>query len=481
MAELVTTGQSFGVPIAAVLDPSDALTSEHFQTVGAATVTELTPGVPTTVPVGYYSVDGTHAGFRSPAPAVGVDEPRWDAVSHTPTPQRADGSYGLPFEGLRIVDMGIIVAGGELSRLFADLGAEVIKVESATYPDGLRQARAGDRMSESFAWTHRNKLGLGLDLRNPAGADVFTRLLADADAVFANFKPGTLAGLGFSYDRMRDINPDIVLAESSAYGDTGPWSMRMGYGPLVRAGTGVTRLWTAPPGPGEVEEAPGRHRFFDATTVFPDHVVGRITAIGALAGLIQRDRTGAGARIHVSQAEACVSQLDTVFVAAADSPALQPDTATHTVYPCAGDDEWCVVSITGEDDRKAIEQVIGSAGLADWTTVRSPVEVAETLQALGIAAAPMARRMELLEDPQLLSRRIFQPMAHPLFELPLPSETAAAPFRHIPPAPIRPAPLPGQHTREICHKILGFDDDTTEKLISDGVLFSTDAPQEGQS
>lgn len=471
MAELVTTGQSFGVPIAEVLDASAALTSEHFEAVGAATTADLAPGVSATVPVGYYSVDGAHAGFRYPAPELGAHEPSW--VSERVRRPDADLAQGLPFAGLRIVDMGIIVAGGELSRLFADLGAEVIKVESASYPDGLRQARAGDQMSESFAWTHRNKLGLGLDLRSPLGAEVYAQLLADADAVFANFKPGTLAGLGFSYDRMREINPDIVLAESSAYGDTGPWSVRMGYGPLVRAGTGVTTLWTSPDA---AAEQSARHRFYDATTVFPDHVVGRITAIGALAALIYRDRTGVGARIHVSQAEACVSQLDTVFVAAANSAALQPDTASHRVYPCAGDDEWCVVSVTSDEDRRALNRLLGDADLAEWTAARSPFEVAETLQTLGVAAAPMSRRLDLLEDPQLLSRGLFQSMHHPLFELALPSETGVAPFQHIPAAPTRPAPLPGQHTREICHKILGFDDDTTEQLIAEGVLFSTDAP-----
>ena len=138
----------------------------------------------------------------------------------------------------------MIVAGGELGRLFADLGAEVIKIESATYPDGLRQTPPGQAMSRSWALTHRNEYGLGLDLRSHEGADIFSRLVAGADAVFANFKPGTLASLGFSYEKLRELNPRIVLAESSAFGATGPWSARMGYGPLVRATTGVTRLWT---------------------------------------------------------------------------------------------------------------------------------------------------------------------------------------------------------------------------------------------
>ncbi len=131
--------------------------------------------------------------------------------------------------------------------------------------------------------------------------------------MFANFKPGTLAALGFPYDTLRSLNPRVVLAESSAFGDNGPWSKRMGYGPLVRATAGVSKLWTDPtPATGRGRDS--RHRFYDATTVFPDHVVGRITAIGALAALIHRDRTGTGARVHVSQAEAVVNQLDARYV-----------------------------------------------------------------------------------------------------------------------------------------------------------------------
>lgn len=152
----------------------------------------------------------------------------------------------------------MIVAGGELGRLFADLGADVVKVESAAYPDGLRQTPPGQRMSRSWALTHRNERSLGLDLRDPRGAELFARLVAQADAAFANFKPGTLDSLGFTYERLRELNPRIVLAESSAFGAAGPWSTRMGYGPLVRATTGVTSLWTSPDG-----------GFYDATTIFP--------------------------------------------------------------------------------------------------------------------------------------------------------------------------------------------------------------------
>jgi crotonobetainyl-CoA:carnitine CoA-transferase CaiB-like acyl-CoA transferase len=502
MKALVAAGQSHGVPISAVLDPAQILASDHFQAVGAVADAELVPGVHSTIPTGYYSVNGRHIGFRTPAPLVGDHDARWDAEPATTAAPVRSGPR--PFDGLRIIDLGIIVAGGELSRLFGDLGAEVIKVESAAYPDGLRQARVGEPMSESFAWTHRNNLAFGLDLRSAAGKQVFSRLVADADAVFANFKPGTLAALGFPYDALRSLNQRVVLAESSAFGDRGPWSNRLGYGPLVRATAGVSKLWTDPhPQP---DDFGSRHQFYDATTVFPDHVVGRITAIGALAALIHRDRTGAGARVHVSQAEAVVNQLDTRYVTDAaradDDAELEDDTSVHAVIPCAGDDEWCAISIRTDDDWLSASAAFGLAELADdprfatgearlahrselvarvsgWARDRTPQEVAEALQSAGVPAGQMNRPPDILEDPQLRERKLFSDMSHPLFDHPLPAESGPAPFRHIPRAPQRPAPLPGQHTREICHKVLGMSSAETDQLIHDGVLFAATDAAEG--
>jgi crotonobetainyl-CoA:carnitine CoA-transferase CaiB-like acyl-CoA transferase len=499
MKELVAEGQSHGVAISAVLDPAQILASNHFQEVGAVADAELVPGVRSTIPTGYYAVNGRHIGFCAPAPQAGRDDACWNGE---PATVKAPAKAGpRPFDGVRIVDLGIIVAGGELSRLFGDLGAEVIKVESAAYPDGLRQARVGDPMSESFAWTHRNNLAFGVDLRSDPGKQVFGRLVAGADAVFANFKPGTLAALGFSYETLQSLNERVVLAESSAFGDRGPWSNRLGYGPLVRATAGVSRLWTDPHPTSD--DAGSRHQFYDATTVFPDHVVGRITAIGALAALIHRDRTGVGARVHVSQAEAVVNQLDARYVTDAareNSPAeLADDTSVHEVFPCAGDDEWCVISIRTNDDWRSARTVFGLADderfatgdgrlvhrdelleqVSAWTRDRTPPQVADALQAVGVSAGQMNRPPDILEDPQLCERKLFVDMTHPLFDNALPAESGPAPFRHIPPAPQRPAPLPGQDTREICLKILGMSSEDTEQLIADGVLFASTDTAEG--
>jgi crotonobetainyl-CoA:carnitine CoA-transferase CaiB-like acyl-CoA transferase len=501
MKELVADGQAHGVPIAAVLTPSQILASEHFQAVGAITEAELVPGVHTEVPTGYFVVDEERCGFRTPAPAAGQDEPRWLADPLASSQSSRVGDY--PFAGLRVLDLGVIVAGGELSRLFGDLGAEVIKIESADYPDGLRQSRVGAVMSESFAWTHRNHLGLGLDLRSAKGNEIFGRLVADADAVFANFKPGTLTSLGLSFDTLRELNPRIVLAGSSAFGNRGPWSRRMGYGPLVRAATGVTRLWTSEVASEEARAAGSRHAFYDATTIFPDHVVGRVTAIVALAALIRRDRSGDAAHVHISQAEVVVNQLDTLYVEeaarAGDVGDIRDDTSVHAVYPCAGDDEWCVISIRSDSDWHCAASVLGLPELTEdprfatgearvahrqelvslvsgWTRSHTPGRAAEALQAAGIPAGPMNRPPDILEDPQLIERKVLSDMAHPLIDHPMPAETGPAPFRHIPPAPQRAAPVPGQDTREICRKLLGMGTEETERLIADRVLFAPTGP-----
>ncbi|RUP04041.1 MAG: CoA transferase [Mycobacterium sp.] len=485
MKELVSAGQAHGVPIAAVLTPARILASEHFQQVGAITDAELVPGVHARVPTGYFVVDGEHCGFRTPAPAVGHDQPQWPA-DPAPVPPPSGSTGGYPLAGLRILDLGIIVAGGELGRLFGDLGADVIKVESAQYPDGLRQARAGDAMSESFAWTHRNHRALGIDLRSEKGREIFARLVNEADAVFANFKPGTLASLGFDYDTLSKLNPRIVLAGSSAFGNTGPWSTRLGYGPLVRATTGATRVWTSD----DARSEGARHSFYDATTIFPDHVVGRIAAVLALAALIRRDRDGEGAHVHISQAEVVVNQLDTLFVTegalAAGLPDIRTDTSVHAVCPCSGDDEWCVVSIGTDHEWDCLTSLLGEAAddhaglvaaLKRWTSTRTPLQAAQSLQEAGMAAGPMNRPPDILEDPQLLQRNLFSDMTHPLIARVLPAETGPAPFRHIPPAPQRPAPQPGQDTRAICEQLLGMSSDDVEALIGEGVLFAPEATE----
>ena len=197
--------------------------------------------------------------------------------------------------------------------------------------------------------------------------------------------------------------------------------------------------------------------------------------------MIRRRRTGSGARIHVSQAEACINQLDTRYVtlaAEARNSVVVEDHPRHLVLACAGDDEWCVVSLTSDADRLAVARALGAGeadpitALSEWARHRTPSDVAATLQAAGVAAGPMYRAEDVLHDPQLISRRVLVEMAHPSFEVTLPSEAGPAPYLNIPPAPQRPAPLPGADTRLICHDLLAMDADEIDRLITEGVLFT---------
>ena len=478
MAELLAQGKRRGVPIAAVLPPSAALQADHFRAVGALAELDLAPGCAVTVPTGPFVVNGSHRGLRRAPSTPGADAAQWlhtDAARRTTDPQ----DIARPFDGLRIVDLGVIVAGGELGRQFADLGAEVIKVESASYPDGLRQRAPGQAMSKTWALTHRNESSLGLDLRSPRGRELFADLVRSADAVFANFKPGTLAALGFSYDELKSLNPRLVLAESSAFGDTGPWSDRMGYGPLVRANTGVSRLWTS--------DRPGDDTFYDATTVFPDHVVSRVAAIAALAVLINRERTDDAAHVHISQAEMAMNVLAEAYAAEGARSAgltVEDDPAVHEVYPCRGDDDWCVISLRSAQDRAAMTRLLGvdelpsdraelDAVISAWTATRINTEVVAAAQDVGIAAGPMYRAVDVLHDPQVRARGVYTDLVHPLFEEPMPSESGPAPYRHIPAAEHRPAPQPGQQTRQICCGVLGLTTEEVDEVIADKVLFET--------
>jgi crotonobetainyl-CoA:carnitine CoA-transferase CaiB-like acyl-CoA transferase len=158
-----------------------------------------------------------------------------------------------------------------------------------------------------------------------------------------------------------------------------------------------------------------------------------------------------------------------------------------------------VISIRGEDDWRALSTIIGLSGAADgmrwataesrrerreelinivsqWTRVRSATAVAELLQGVGVAAAEVNRATDVLRDPQVLHRGLYAEMAHPLVDIPLPSETGPAPYRNIPRADLRPAPLLGEHTRDICQQMLGLDVEQIDRLIDERVLFAPQVP-----
>ena len=345
-----------------------------------------------------------HAGYARPARSVGADEAAWAT-----RPSAASTAQAVPragrLTGMRILDLGVIVAGGELGRLFADLGAEVIKIESAAYPDGLRQTRAGPGDEQVVGVDPPQRVRPRPGSAAPGGRRAYSRGWSqDADAVFANFKPGTLASLGFSYERLRELNP----------ASCSPRAVRSG--PPARGANGWdTARWSAPPpaSPGcGPPRTPPRGSFYDATTIFPDHVFGAGSPRSPRwPRSLAVDRTGTGAHVHISQAEAAVNQLATAYVAEAARAARTACGRRHRActpfIPCDGDDEWCVISLRDDADRAALAADHAAATddratavVSQWTTA-DKTAVAEQLQRAGVPAAPMNRAVDVLTDPQI--------------------------------------------------------------------------------
>jgi crotonobetainyl-CoA:carnitine CoA-transferase CaiB-like acyl-CoA transferase len=494
MTDLVDEGQKRGIPIAPVLGLSDVLSSEHYQGRGAIVRTEIAPGLTATVPNGFVTIDGAMTGIRSPAPELGDDtgrtRQRWADRAPERFAEAIDPGAGIrrPLTGVRVLDLGVIVYGAELGRLFADQGAEVIKVENRDFPDGARIS-LGTEMNANFAAGNRGKQSIGVNLRTPEGVDIVKRLVEVSDVVLANFKPGTLESLGLGFDVMRNANPRIVFVQGSAMGSTGPWRGWLGYGPVVRCAAGLTSLW---------RYSEDSDFFGDNTTIYPDNLCARVMAVAGLAALIRARSSGLSAHVDGSQAEMILPEIAVALA----HESLQPGSgfnaaagtagdATSDVLPCAGDDQWCVVSVRADEDWARVCAVMDSAMADDprlatsagrrehadvvhdrmvaWTSMRTPSEVETTLQGAGVPAGRMQRVSEFHTDPHFAARNYLATYIQPEVG-PITVETGPFLSERMPPPDLRPAPKLGEHTRHVMTTILGMTEDDVTDLVVRGVL-----------
>lgn len=491
-AELEEAGQQYGVPTAALLDLDEALLSD--QVVARQSFAPIAVDGPISAPFpdGIVEIDGRRAGPRSPAPQLTTSAPAWLGAAGGVQPADVEPADGRPLAGLKVLDLGVIVVGAEHGRLLADQGADVIKVENDAFPDGSRQTRDGSLLSVTFAAGHRNKRSVGIDLRSEKGKELFLQLVAQADVVMSNFRPGTLDSLGFGDDVLRAINPGVVLVDSSAFGSSGPWSKRLGYGPLVRASAGLTKQWSYP---GEDDG------FCDSITVYPDHVAARIGVAATLALLLRRQRTGRGGTVSISQSEVMLAHSASVIAAASlandghDVHRSEVPDVPWAVLPTVGDDDWCVVTVRGDDDWRALCEAMGAEDLAadlslgdahgrlndrvrieqrvaDWLSGRSAVEAMEVLQKHGVPAAAMLRVSELPEFGYHAERGAFRETSHPEIRHPFFLENAPVRSSHLLDPPDRPAPVMGQHNSEVIGEWLGLSPVEIADLEADGTLRS---------
>jgi crotonobetainyl-CoA:carnitine CoA-transferase CaiB-like acyl-CoA transferase len=486
-AELERQGQQHGVPIAGVLTLPEALVTDQIRSRGFLREVQLAPGVVAPVPAGAMEIDGFRAWSDDVPP---IDEPGVRCAPVLAARERTDGR--LPLDGIRVLDLGVIVVGGDTGRLFGDLGADVVKIENSAFLDGSRAAQGRSGMSPGFAAGHRNKRSIGINLRDSEGRRLARELVRSSDIVLTNFKPGVISSLGLDYDALKDVNPGVVVVDSSAFGPTGPWSDRLGYGPLVRAAAGCTDQWVYPGQPGT---------FSDAATVYPDHVCARIGAIGALALLIRRERTGRGGSVSVAQSEVMLSHFSARIAAmnlmrrGHDRAAGPEHDAPWGLFPSAGDDDWVAVTVRTDQDWAALCGVIGrpdlladasladatgrdaqreriNAAVSEWTARRSPAGAMGELQAAGVPAGAMLRAIDLPAWGYYKQRRAFRRERHPRGTEPYVLENRQIHAERVDEPPLVPAPLLGEQTRPIAAELLGLTSVQTEDLVRRGVLES---------
>jgi len=389
-----------------------------------------------------------------------------------------------PLAGVRVVEATTTAAGPICSAMLADLGADVIKVET---PEGevtrrLPPALPGTNIGFVHGTINRNKRSLSLDLRHHEGRDIFLKLAAKADIVVENFKVGTMEKWGVGYDAVRAVKPDIVYVSVTGWGQFGPYSSRPGYDPIAQAVSGFMSM------NGSVDGPPTKD-----PTAIADQLGGLHGAIGAMAALRHRDVTGEGQHVDVAL-------LDTLTNGAGLTLAAMGVTAQRlgnefgfavpaNVFACADgsvyievllDSHWKVLARTiGHPDLAddpAFATIAGRCGnrdacnavVAAWTAERRRAEIVETLIRAGIPVGPVNSYNDAARDPHVLERDSLQPTrSEGGAIIPLPGPVAK--FSRTPTRVRTGAPALGEHNEEILTDI-GFDASSRKRLKNAGVI-----------
>lgn len=485
-AELLEKAVRFGLMLAPVATLHDVLDDPHL-IAREAWRTETLPGGRT---------------IRVPGDPIHISGVRWQATEGTPcepaaqpdVPAPREANAGLlrkPLSCIRVLDLGSTLAAPIVGRHLADLGAEVIKVESATHIDTLRVGtpyaggEPGVNRSGYFGAYNAGKASVTLDLRTAGGLRALRALVERSDVLLENFKPGVMQKLGLTEERLREWNPRLVFASHSLSGQTGPRSAQRGYGQVAGAMTGWYELTGEPGG-----EPIGPYSAYTDFLSWPYLFAAIVLALEI------RDRTGLAPRIEQAQAESSLHFLWPLLIAAQlhpEAPTRQgnhrPDIVPNNTFRCAGDDRWIALSpgddaqwraacsVLGLDDdlarldlpgRRAQEPAI-EAAIRAATAPRDAFALAAELQAAGVAAGPVLRAEDLFADPQLLHRGLFVRRQHAeLGDHAL--ITHSFRISGVDHAPARAAPLLGEHTHAVLSSVAGLSDDEIADLAASGAL-----------
>lgn len=398
--------------------------------------------------------------------------------------------------GLVVCDFSWIGAGPIATCVLAQAGADVIKIESMRRPDGLRRsgpfkdgvATSLDR-SGYFAARNSNKRDLALDMNHPRARSVALRLIEKSDIVINNFRVGQMEKWNLGWDQVRRINPRAVYVTMSLQGIDGPHSRYMGYGVNLNALCGLTSRAGFP-----------GHAPFGTGTNYTDHaIVPTHTLFGIMAALLEREVSGMGQTVNISQLQASIAMTPTASMAYATNgeilPPLgygDPDAAPHGVYRTLGYRSWIAIAVFDDAQWAALREAMGDPTWANepqfathadrcenarqldelieaWTAKQHADWLMESLLRAGVPVGKVNDARDAIHDEHLRRREFWTYLDHPEVGSSLYSRAPIV-FSETPLRVENPAPSIGQHTREVLSGVLGYPDEEIDDLFRDQVM-----------
>ncbi|HCG00965.1 MAG TPA: hypothetical protein DEV93_10535 [Chloroflexi bacterium] len=419
---------------------------------------------------------------------------RSSAVGQPPLPNGTPSApKPLPLDGVRVVDLTMVVAGPTLTRVLGEFGAEVWRFESAAHP---QRGRGGEGLHPQiqkqqhleYADLNRNKKQVACNVNAPEGRELLRQVIAQSDVVVTGLTPKVLDRWGLTYGELRRIRPDIILACLTGQGLDGPRREEPGLAITVGAQCGLYRLWNYPD-----QDPP-----VASVIVHPDYALGHYGAIAILALLLNRSRTGKGGVIDLSHTEVSSSLIAPTmarYLASGRVPdpsdVLTPQYAPHNCYRCIGHDRWCVIAVETDDEWRNLCGALGDPSWArdasfanreerakhhedldryigGWTSQHTPHQVMSILQRAGVAAGVVASPEDLYLDPHLRERGMIVRCKDPLFGL---TEFAGTPLKlSDTPGTVGECGPIGGHNDELFKNLLAVPSPRIDQLTRDGIL-----------
>ncbi|GAA4259741.1 CoA transferase [Dietzia aurantiaca] len=426
------------------------------------------------------------------------------------TDGRDPGRRSGPLAGIRVADFCWMGVGSVATRMLADFGAEVIKIENRRRLDRPRmlpiykgEARNyGEELADADpnrGGLHnnysRNKLGITVDMKTPEGRELVDQLIASSDVVTENFAPGVMERWGLTYERLEELSPGVIYGRMSGFGHTGPHAHFKSYGPIVQAVSGLSFI----------SGLPGREPSGWGLS-YMDNQAAYYNSAALLMAILRRNKTGQGGEVDVSAVEVGITMVgpDLLDVTANGRRTRGPDfptgnrlehpvAAPHGVYPASGEDRWVALAVFGEDEWRRFVDAIGAPAwtgdsrfatladrhanqdaldkcVAEWTSQRSAREAMELLQAAGVRAGAAQNAEDINEwDPQLRERGVFFEMDHPVIG-PARFEGSPVTFGRTRQDNWRSGPLLGEDNHFVFGDILGLAPEEIADLESQGVI-----------